>query len=123
MMAQTQKRSGRTALFVVIAALLLLPLACSIVSAFFVQAAERPGEFLAKPDPKHDKCIEDTAYMRYHHWEYLRRVREEVVRYGDRSKPGLASCSECHTPRAGFCDRCHNAVSLYPDCFDCHDYK
>jgi hypothetical protein len=60
--------------------------------------------------------------MRIHHWEDLRRIRENVVRYGNRSEEGLARCKDCHTYRDRFCDRCHGAVSLTPDCFDCHYY-
>ena len=60
--------------------------------------------------------------MRRHHWELLRGVREEIVRYGKRGEIGLDRCRECHTSRERFCNVCHDAVSLTPDCFDCHYY-
>ena len=31
-------------------------------------------------------------------------------------------CTKCHTSRVRFCNRCHEAVNLYPDCFGCHYY-
>ena len=60
--------------------------------------------------------------MRFHHWELLRLTREEVVRYGIRGDVGLNRCGECHTSRERFCDRCHEATSLHPDCWGCHYY-
>jgi hypothetical protein len=79
--------------------------------------------FLERPDPKYDRCLKETRYMRYHHWELLRGIREDIVRYGQREEDiGLYRCRECHTSRERFCNRCHDAVSLTPDCFDCHYY-
>jgi len=102
--------------------IILLPLAISIVSSFIGrEAAASPG-FLERPDAKHKSCVRETTYMRYHHWELLREIREEVVRYGKRGEIGLNKCKECHTSRERFCNQCHNAVSLFPDCFDCHYY-
>ena len=88
---------------------------------------ERDGDagdelFLERPDPKYTSCVKDTEYMRYHHWELLRGIREEIVRYGIRGEVNLARCRDCHTSRETFCNRCHDAVSLTPDCFGCHYY-
>jgi hypothetical protein len=44
------------------------------------------------------------------------------VRHGKRGEVCLSKCGECHKSRERFCDRCHNAVSLTPDCFGCHYY-
>jgi hypothetical protein len=101
---------------------ILLPLAYSLVSSPFAQQTPPSQVFLERPDPQYQRCIKDTTYMRFHHWELLRSVREDVVRYGKREDIGLARCKDCHTSRERFCNQCHNAVSLYPDCFQCHYY-
>jgi hypothetical protein len=102
--------------------ILLIPLGYSIVSPLVAQERRADRPFLERPDPQYEACLRDTTYMRHHHWELLRTVREEVVRYGVRGDVGLMKCKECHTSRERFCNRCHDAVSLYPDCFDCHYY-
>jgi len=61
-------------------------------------------------------------YMPYHHWTLLREVRNEVVRDGVRGEISLDRCRGCHPGRERFCNRCHEAVSLAPDCFGCHYY-
>ena len=113
---------GRGGIAVGVLALLVLPLAYSVVSHLVARATVAPAGLLERPDPEHERCLEDTAYMRFHHWELLRRVREEVVRYGARGEVGLKRCMECHKSRERFCDRCHESVSLSPDCFGCHHY-
>jgi quinone-modifying oxidoreductase subunit QmoC len=115
-------QAGHVRLSVIIAVLILVPLAYSLVSQVVPKKAD-PDVFLERPDPKYKNCVRDAVYMRYHHWELLRGIREEVVRYGIRSDVGLSKCPECHTKREHFCDRCHNAVSLAPDCFGCHYYE
>jgi hypothetical protein len=101
---------------------MLLPLGYSVVSSLFAQEPTMPEVFLERPDPKHENCVKETTYMRFHHWELLREIRKEVVRYGKRGDLGLKKCSECHTSRERFCNQCHDAVSLHPDCFGCHYY-
>lgn len=100
--------------------IILLPLGYSIVSNLFASAARGPQPFLERPDEKYKECVRDTEFMRLHHWELLRAVREEVVRYGKRGEIGISKCRECHVSRERFCDRCHNSVNLKPDCFGCH---
>jgi hypothetical protein len=117
-----QRRTGRALLVAVPLLILVVPIVYSIVSSMRAQAAPVPPEFLEMPDPQHEECVRDTDYMRFHHWELLRAVREEVVRYGMRENPGLLECRRCHTSRERFCNRCHEAVSLYPDCWGCHYY-
>ncbi len=116
--------SGRGPVLLVLAVvlILLIPLGYSVVGGILPQDPASLELFLEYPDAKHENCIKDTTYMRYHHWELLRGVREEVVRYGKRGEIGLHQCQECHTSRERFCDRCHHATSLTPDCFDCHHY-
>lgn len=121
-----KKRSGVIA--GVIGALILVPI---LVHAFGLTpttsvAAGEP--FLEKPDPQYTEClkreglIETTEDMRFHHWQLLREVRVEVVRYGKRGEAVLTRCSECHVSRERFCDRCHEAASVKPDCWGCHYY-
>lgn len=105
---------------IILALLILFPVGYSIVSHVVAQPSAEP--FLEKPDPIHTECVRDTDYMRYHHWELLRQTREEVVRHGKRGEVSLKGCGECHTSRERFCDKCHNATSLKPDCFGCHYY-
>jgi hypothetical protein len=115
-------QNRRKALLVTVAVVILAPLAYSVVAPLFARRAGATEPFLELPDPKHEKCVAETPYMRFHHWELLRTIREEVVRYGRRGDVGLNRCRECHTSRERFCSQCHNAVSLYPDCFECHYY-
>ena len=102
--------------------IILLPLVCYIARGVISLGGEPSGPFIERP--KGEYCMEGKSgrYMRFQHWEYLMELREEVVRNGNRTRGGLFTCHECHQSRERFCDRCHNAVSLKPDCFDCHDY-
>ena len=122
--ANSRSGGGRTLLATILILVILLPLAYQAVSGVMALGAGPPQLFLQRPDPKHKKCVmgRDAREMRYHHWEHLRRVREEVVRFGKRGDEGLNKCMDCHTSRVEFCDKCHNAVSLSPDCFHCHYY-
>ena len=123
MMSERPVLNGKGALVAIsVIVVVLLPFAYSVVSPLAAQDVGDAERFLERPDPKHERCVRDTAYMRFHHWELLREIREEVVRYGIRGELGLKNCSECHTSRERFCNQCHDAVSLYPDCFDCHYY-
>lgn len=115
-------KTGRARWVAILAVLILVPLAFSVVEKAPRNQADSSDDFLEKPDPKYEDCIREAKYMRFHHWELLRGVREEVVRYGKRSDVGLLKCSECHTSRERFCDKCHEAASLTPDCFGCHYY-
>lgn len=122
-MSEKAPGNGRTTLLLAIALVIILsPVGYSVVSSLFAQGGEHTEPFLERPDPKHEECVRETTYMRFHHWELLREVREEVVRYGQRGELGLKRCKECHTSRERFCDRCHSAVSLHPDCWGCHNY-
>lgn len=116
-------QSSRSILFLGVPVLILvLPFAYSLVAYLAAPdpAAARP--FLERPDPKYRNCVRETSYMRFHHWELLKTVREQVVRQGKPSEEGLKQCKNCHTSRERFCNQCHNAVTLNPDCFGCHYY-
>ena len=122
-MSETPPRRRVDAFLLIVPLLILvIPLGYSVFASLSAHESAGPERFLEKPDPKHENCVRDTAYMRFHHWELLRLTREEVVRYGVRGDLGLKKCSECHTSRERFCDRCHEATSLHPDCWGCHYY-
>lgn len=118
-----RSRSRRALLAGVLAIALLLPLGLSLVGRVLALGGG-PEPLLERPQTEQTTCVwgMDASEMRLHHWEHLREIREEVVRFGDREKDGLNSCKTCHVSRERFCDRCHNAVSLKPDCFECHYY-
>ncbi len=118
----TGRRSGRVVPVLMIVAAILLPFAYSVVNAVVAGESDASKPFLERPDAKHESCVKDTEYMRFHHWELLRRIREEVVRFGIRGEIGFDRCRECHTSRERFCNRCHDEVNLTPDCFGCHYY-
>jgi hypothetical protein len=101
------------------ALVILAPIVYSAVSPAFTNP---PEPFLEMPDEKYDACIRDTDYMRLHHMDYLKEVREEYVRHGIRDQKGITSCRGCHASRQRFCDRCHAIAELTIDCFDCHYY-
>jgi hypothetical protein len=122
-MSQIVSAGARRALVIAIPVIvILIPLGYSLVSPLFAQDSGAGQVFLEMPDPSHTDCVRETSYMRFHHWELLRQIREDVVRYGIRGEVGLQQCKDCHTSRERFCNQCHNAVSLYPDCFGCHYY-
>ena len=116
------KELRRVRFVVIVVALIFVPLCYSLATQIARKKTESPGIFLERPDPKYEECVRETSYMRFHHWELLRGVREEVVRYGIRGEINLNKCRECHTSRERFCNKCHNATSLTPDCFNCHYY-
>lgn len=116
----TERSSAPLALIPIV--IILLPLFYSVFSYVFAQGARTPQPFLEMPAPQYTECIRDTEYMRHHHWELLHSVREDVVRHGIRGDVTLNKCMECHTSRVNFCDRCHKAVSMTPDCYNCHYY-
>jgi hypothetical protein len=112
----------------VIGALILLPILVHAFGLAPTTPVEAGVPFLEMPDPRYTEClkregmIESTEDMRFHHWQLLREVREEVVRSGRRGDLGLKRCSECHVSRVRFCDRCHEAATVRPDCWGCHYY-
>jgi len=119
-MKLNQVLGNRTiAIVVAVSALIILfPLGYSVVGVAF----SPPRPFLEKPDEKHENCVRDTSYMRFHHMDLLKELREEAVREGKGGEISVNSCRECHTSRKQFCNQCHNAVNLYVDCFGCHYY-
>jgi hypothetical protein len=101
--------------------ILLLPIGYSLVSGVFAGAPD-PGPFLERPDAKYENCVRDTEYMRFHHWELLKELRDQTVRLRKRMDVTVADCRKCHMNRERFCNRCHDTVNLKPDCWGCHYY-
>ena len=122
--ANSRQGNGRVLLASIPVLIILLPLVWSVARGVISLGGEPSEPLLERPKSKSTSCMEgkDAQYMRYRHWEYLMELREEVVRHGNRTRGGLHTCAECHQSRTRFCDRCHDAVSLKPDCFDCHYY-
>ncbi len=82
--------------------------------------AKAPEPQLVMPTNAKD-CVEPAAWMRANHMKLLKHQRDVIVREGDRSrKYRIEGCSQCHTKRAEFCDRCHDYAGVKPECFDCH---
>jgi hypothetical protein len=101
--------------------IILLPFGYSVFSGVFAGASDiRP--FLDKPDAQYENCVRDTEYMRFHHWELLKELRDETVRLRKRMDITVDDCRKCHTNRERFCNQCHEAVNLKPDCWGCHYY-
>ena len=121
----TNKKSNNkssTAIALIPILIILCPLLYSLFSFISVKGDQVSEPFYERPDAKYKECVRETEYMRHHHWELLRAVREDVVRYGKRGDINLKKCGECHTSRDKFCKKCHDAVSMVPDCYGCHYY-
>ena len=124
--AAHSRETRRLALRALVLVLIILcPLAYSVVRGVSSPGAEAPEP----PDAETTSCVVDegreirtTRDMRLRHWELLRGVREEIVRYGKRGGISLSKCRECHTSRVRFCYRCHESASVKPDCWGCHYY-
>lgn len=86
------------------------------------------------PPPKGEQCVEDTEYMRSHHFETILHQRDKTVIEGIRTtRHSLKNCIDCHiTPNADgqyarysnkdehFCATCHTYAAVKIDCFECH---
>lgn len=86
------------------------------------------------PPPKGEQCVEETEWMRVHHFETILHQRDETVKKGVRtSKHSLKNCINCHITanQAGvyarysdkeqhFCASCHEYTAVTIDCFHCH---
>jgi len=110
---------------VIVAALIvvmLLPLGLSGIRFAFARRDPMPDVFLEMPAAPFVDCVRETEYMRFHHMDLLKQLREEFIRDGIRGNESLTKCRECHTSRERFCNRCHEAASVVLDCFGCHYY-
>jgi hypothetical protein len=103
--------------------IIVLPVIYSLATFAFGLGSGSSGEpFLEMPASEEEACQKETPYMRYQHMDYLKELRDAGVRGGARREVSLADCRRCHVSRERFCDRCHEAVNLTPDCFECHYY-
>ena len=76
------------------------------------------------------QCVEPREWMAANHMELLLEWRDQALREGKRiyvatdGKKWETSlqntCMACHSNKAEFCDKCHNANSVNPYCWDCH---
>jgi len=114
------KNRTKTIAVVIPVAIILLPILYSLAGYVFARGPGDPDPFLQMPEERFKYCVEDGEYMRFHHWELLQQVRDEVVREGKSGGVTFDQCRVCHENRAGFCDRCHAAANVRPDCFGCH---
>jgi len=79
---------------------------------------------------KEKLCVETAPYMRANHMKLLSAWRDGAVREGNRSYRAAdgrvfqvsltATCLECHSNKAQFCDRCHDYAGAKPNCWSCH---
>jgi hypothetical protein len=115
----TRKLALRALVLVLI---ILCPLVFSVVRGVSTPGPERPDAKYTSCIVDEDREIRTTRDMRLRHWELLRGVREEIVRYGKRGGISLSKCRECHPSRVRFCYRCHESASVKPDCWGCHYY-
>ena len=75
-------------------------------------------------------CVEPREWMAANHMELLIEWRDQALREGKRiyvASDGKKwetslqnTCMACHSNKADFCDKCHNANSVNPYCWDCH---
>ena len=105
---------------------------CLLSFPIWVSAAS--GEINYTPElnlpTDEEQCVESAEYMRANHMDMLLDWREEVVRDGLRTytasdgkeyvKSLTDTCLDCHSPKAEFCDQCHNYVGASPTCWTCH---
>jgi hypothetical protein len=109
-------------LVAVLIVIMLIPAGFSAAKLAFAGEPETPDVFLEMPVDYYNRCVEDTEYMRFHHMDLLKQIREEFIRDGKRGNVSLTNCRHCHTSRERFCNRCHEAASVVLDCFGCHYY-
>lgn len=116
-------RENRGIVATILVVIILLPFGASLVGFVFLRGGDVPEVFLEAPDPQYEECVRETSYMRIHHMDFLKSVRDDVIRRGIVEEGiTLSGCGECHTNRDRFCNRCHEAVTLNVDCFGCHYY-
>lgn len=114
--------AGRIARAICLLALLLPAL------AFASDRVPKPVINIDKPG----KCVADAATMRREHPDMLKHQRDLTVHEGVRTRQySLKECVECHAStktgsvlgEKGFCQSCHDYVSVKLDCFGCHASK
>ncbi|WP_295638177.1 sulfate reduction electron transfer complex DsrMKJOP subunit DsrJ [uncultured Mailhella sp.] len=92
-----------------------------------VELPTEPVKFFGE---ERTQCIEPREWMAANHMELLLEWRDQALREGKRiyvASDGKKwetslqnTCMACHSNKAEFCDKCHNANSVNPYCWDCH---
>jgi len=106
-------------------ALMAVPLLYAVFTFAAWPSPQRPW---LEPPVASTTCVLPKERMRYEHMRYLKSLRDQVLRQGNREHiagaraQGLSSCRSCHAHREQFCDRCHERASVRLDCFGCHAY-
>jgi hypothetical protein len=118
--AQPKSRKGLVAVLAVV--IIAFPLGYSVASSLLSARRVESPPLLEAPEHADEGCIRDIEYMRFRHMDLLTEMRDAGVRGGARREVSFSDCTRCHTSREGFCNRCHDAVNLHPDCFECHHY-
>jgi len=108
---------------VVAGMVILFPFVHSVGRFAWASISSSPKPFLQVAADPSQRCVRDPIWMRQNHRIFLRELRDRTVRERIRSEITLRSCSQCHKDKTQFCDKCHDAVNLRPDCFDCHAYS
>lgn len=77
-----------------------------------------------------DNASTDTDYMLKNHMEILHQWKVQVVRDGNRTlvtpdgrefEMSLQNtCLDCHSNYDEFCEKCHDANGVDPNCWTCH---
>ena len=93
------------------------------------EAADKPNIILPA-DENIKECVAATEYMRTSHMELLNEWRDLVVREEKRIYTSPAgkefemslsnTCTNCHSNKSEFCDRCHDYLGVTPYCWNCH---
>ena len=118
--ALNRENRGKAATVLVV--IILFPVVFSILGFAFRTSSEPQEAFLEKVDTRWESCVKDAEWMRFHHMDFLKDIREDVVRSGIKGGVTLAGCGDCHVNRVNFCDRCHQVANVTLDCFGCHFY-
>jgi hypothetical protein len=93
------------------------------------EAANKPNIILPA-DENIKECVASTEYMRTSHMDLLNEWRDLVVREekriytsptGKEFEMSLSNtCTNCHSNKSEFCDRCHDYLGVTPYCWNCH---
>ena len=110
-------------LFPVIAGVIILSPFAYSAARFAWLSMSPPKPFLEASSSPSQRCVRDIGWMRQNHRVLLFELRDKTVRDGIQNEVTLSSCSQCHKDKTRFCDQCHNAANLHPDCFACHFYS
>ena len=99
-------------------------------SGYEAVEVELPTEPVTFFGEERSQCVEPREWMAANHMELLIEWRDQALREGKRiyvASDGKKwetslqnTCMACHSNKAEFCDKCHNANSVNPYCWDCH---